>query len=78
MRTAAAPVTHLKVATLLADLLEALLHTLEAGRGCGRVDEHEGVGRCDGQAPHGRELHVTRRVQDVHLKGMRAEKLRII
>lgn len=59
---------HLKVSTLLPDLLEALLHTLEAGRRRGRVDEHERVGRGDGQASHGGKLHVTGRVQNVHLK----------
>jgi hypothetical protein len=59
--------THLVVSALLADLLEALLDLDQAGGGGDGVDQQEGVGRGDREPSHRRELHVTRRVEDVDL-----------
>lgn len=59
---------YLEVSSLLSNLLEALLDFAEAGPGSDRVHEQEGVGRRDGQPPHGRKLHVARSIQNIHLK----------
>lgn len=61
-------VAYLEVRPLFSNLLEALFDFAEAGAGSDGVHEQEGVGRRDGQPPHGRKLHVARSIQNIHLR----------
>lgn len=64
----------LEVRPLLANFLQTVLHRSERWRRCHGIHQQEGVGRRDAQAPHGWELHVSCRIQDVHLHDNKASE----